>query len=379
MGKTILEILGVMDREDTITNMLQYGIENNPTFATKFMALLTNKNGEASFSDVSALTRMKVKKGVPDLIVSGIGPEGPVIVVVENKIKAGEGKDQTSNYFEAKEEIRTKLKKSRQDIQFDQPQVIFVFLTLNPYDKPAEGNFVRIDYDRLLKELGDEPLGDNEVLNLLWKEFVEAVRNYYLAGKLSENDSILEKWTKSGDGPLGESFLYFTKSFREMELGQELVIGPVFKSKAWGVPSYQTIIYKPHWRYPEEDIAKDDLTRGLGYSIHFEPTLKEKGKGKAELHLFLHFEHREYRSAKEEKKIAIKHNNWINEYEAMRETFKQIFTAGEIPGLKIRGGRNQIGVSVMDLDKNMSLSEFATKLMVRLSPLAEKVDSWLKD
>jgi len=382
MSKSVLEILGVMDREDTITNMLAHGINNNPEFARRFLSFMADKDQKTNFADPVAQTRIKVEGGVPDLVVSAIRATEPVILVIENKIKAEEGRQQTVQYASsgAKKEIRQKVnekrnKEGKSNNNFDSAHFSFVFLTLNPNEKSISKKFDDKDYSGLLKSFKNVRLSENEILNSLWKEFVGAANAYYEAGKVTDSDLIFEKWKYSENDPLGSNFLHFENTFRKLEFKKGLKREKIFKSKAWTTPVFQAVISKDSWKYPKNPDKKDP-PKELGYNIHIEPTLSFLESGHEKINLALHYEQRRYRTGKEEKKVPLAR---LEKYKKKRDEFKRALIIEKVEEFKVKGGRNQIGVMVMKIDKNMSVSNFRQKFTEKINKISNAVDYCLKN
>ena len=92
----ILEVLGVADREDAITNLLCFCFRRSRVFRRAFLERVCGV--DAPIDGWVARTRIAVRgHGTPDLALGRPGEPG-TLVIIENKLKAGEGQDQTRRY-----------------------------------------------------------------------------------------------------------------------------------------------------------------------------------------------------------------------------------------------------------------------------------------
>lgn len=170
-------LLGSFYREDVITDFLANLINEEIAFADWFMKticdtyLLDNEK-------VKARTRVGLGKGIgtPDLIIekkNGL-EETNMIIVIENKLGALEGVEQTNRY--ASEQGKNALIKElnlKNDVPFK-----FLFLTLDPYTPASNKEFQKQDY-RAFLDVDWSNYVNHPVAELLLRDYSKLLNDFY--------------------------------------------------------------------------------------------------------------------------------------------------------------------------------------------------------
>ena len=101
-----MDLLGVTFNEEIIGNMIVGLINNSNNFKNAFGKHILEVPNIANF-EVEAYTKNATSRGIPDIIVIAENADEIIISVIEEKLKANEGHNQTFIYTEevAKEEL----------------------------------------------------------------------------------------------------------------------------------------------------------------------------------------------------------------------------------------------------------------------------------
>lgn len=141
-------LLGSFYREDVVTDFLASLINTEKRFSDWFMKNVCDTYLSKD-EEVEACTRVGLGKGIgtPDLIIEKkIGSVTNMIIVIENKLRALEGVEQTNRY--ASEEGKKALIKEL-EVNYSVP-FKFLFLTLDPYTSASNNEFQKKDYTAFL-------------------------------------------------------------------------------------------------------------------------------------------------------------------------------------------------------------------------------------
>ena len=90
----LLNILGIRDKEDVITNLLAYCINADADFGRCFIESVC-KSPASKYLNITAKTRISTSAGIPDLVIIAKDSDAYDLFVVENKIKA-EGRQRSN-------------------------------------------------------------------------------------------------------------------------------------------------------------------------------------------------------------------------------------------------------------------------------------------
>lgn len=272
-------VLGIERREDSVTNLLAYCINNSQEFARRFADEALQM---PALNSATAMTRRRIPgAGIPDLILVGTS----CAAVVENKLKSGEGFRQRLRYSSptAQSGLRSLFQ-----LQSD-AKLAYFYLTLFPPEDHAaeiEHAFKRIDYDGLLGVLADTYTELDATVQRLLGDLVENLRCFYERGRVEPHDRVAQVLERDGD-PLGGSFLAFRKIMAGVTPPNGVRYRGSWKANRSGNPTFACQFYRDAWQPNEGAADLKDLEPRRHFSVHVEPTyvvLKKRMKVK------LHFE-----------------------------------------------------------------------------------------
>jgi hypothetical protein len=339
MSDNILTILGIQSREDAITNLLAHCFNSIQEFQPVFLRSVCGCEPVAA-EQWHAFTRLTLSdSGIPDLVLNGRRSDRNRIIVIENKLKADEGDDQTVRYSS---EGATRFLLQR----FAAAETpAYVFLTLFPDQQPRAGAFWRMaTYRDLLHGARSTSLPPSCTGTRLLSDWLELVADFYSFETTDPDDLLLERL--QADNGLEGNFLYFTSFVRGLHLPPGLDLEDWFRSSQTGRRYFGAVISKPDW-HPEEMVPTPsggwhiDATKH--YNIHIEPQFNVLA---GVLSLYIHYEINPYRP-----------NHWFvenvsaNERQAYldaRQRFVSSLEKRRPANLAIGGGCNQIAKATYD-------------------------------
>lgn len=93
----IFRVLGIQSREDCVSNALAYAFNTSLAYRRSFLRYICEKDPDQyNLRSCHAFTRISTgAPGIPDLVLALENSVCSEIVVIENKLKAEEGDDQT--------------------------------------------------------------------------------------------------------------------------------------------------------------------------------------------------------------------------------------------------------------------------------------------
>lgn len=340
MKDNIFSILGVQSKEDSISNAIAFSFNNSLIFRRFFLESLCQKDIN-KYSKSFAYTRVSLgSSGVPDIVITLESNNECEIVVIENKLKAGEGENQTIRYSspQAKKEIVSRFfPKHDHPIHFT-----FIFLTLFPDQKPASSDF-QVRLHSLFSEIFTKAKDwENATVKQLIEAWANLTENFYGRGQVSDHDDFCER-LKDTD-LLDGGYLYFRSAFGKMQLPGDLQIDYFFRSSELGRKYYGVVINKPSW-YPKEILKINDGWQmdPNAFHLHFEPQYNLLNEN---ISLFLHYEVNPYETEKWVRK-NIRQNEY-KQYLEKRSSFIEHMRREALPYWVIGGGSNQVAKAVYD-------------------------------
>lgn len=284
-SQNLLEVLGVAEREDSITNLLRYCFLNSTPFRTTFLGRVCGIAGPTD--GWQAETRMQVKGfGTPDLVLSR--RESDVLVIIENKLKAGEGEDQTERYAhsECVAEIRRRTGLS------ENAKEHLCFLTL--FGEGAKSHrFRSVSYRALLGE--PMPLGAGDPLaDQLITALYALLTPFYRRAELNPDGRLLDQLADSDGAALDGGYLGFLSLLDQ--LGSQLPTGVrvayPFRNSEQGRRYYGAVIARPSWE--SSAITKNGSAWALeadNHNVHLETQFNALSRS---FQLFVHYETNPY-------------------------------------------------------------------------------------
>lgn len=243
--------------EDSYTNLLQYLFENSEEFYNNLSYLIFDKKVEKlSFTTRKTYNSESGQKNIPDIIIHNENH----LAIIEVKVFANEGFDQTKRYLGCKKEIKDSLKIKSDCIEK------FYFLTLTG-SKAECDEFSSLTWVEVGKCL-PEYIIDNELLALLVSQFKRRVDS--LNQKECDRK---EKWcdvvkTKYWGGAVGFfSALKMTPSFKQ--LPNELCDYWASYKKAKNTFTYSAL-FLPDYSWKGIPVDNKKCTKTNCFELHFE-------------------------------------------------------------------------------------------------------------
>ncbi|MDX8047192.1 PD-(D/E)XK nuclease family protein [Gracilibacillus sp. S3-1-1] len=169
----VFDALNIMYREDTISDFLVNCFRDSSLFLREFLnraEITTTENTHFSINE-----RVGLGKGIgtPDIIICATTNNQVSFIVIENKMGAVEGKEQTNRYesLEAKTRIASRFNAEEENSEF-----YFIFLALDSTVRPKNSQFAFLNYSIFLH--GDWQL-HNKTLQYLMNDFQQKLHHFY--------------------------------------------------------------------------------------------------------------------------------------------------------------------------------------------------------
>lgn len=363
----VLEALGVCNREDAISNLLRYCIEASSLFRDAFLRHICGTPSQ--ITNFRAVTRLSTNSsGIPDLVIATEDSRQKYLVILENKLKADEGVDQTVRYSSADciKDLKERLGWSGLSTT-----EAFVFLTLFPDQKPEASMFQSATYDQVLQLARDLPPLEDSLAQLLLQALTSLLARFYSKATSLPTDFLLTKLQETD--PLEGGYLYFKAFLHGIPLRRQLGVERTYRSSAQGRRYFGAIISKPSW-HPEEmqeHSGKYNLDGSKHFNIHFEPQFDCLS---GEMKLYLHYEVNPYNSLSwVRKNISPEH---LEEYQRVREEFIEELRRRKVKGVTLGGRSNQVARANL-LFADMTVSEASTKTATIIDGVATHIDEIL--
>lgn len=328
-NRNLLEILGIADREDTITNLLCYCFRESADFRCCFLERVCGI--VESEGDWQVRTRKAVRDiGTPDLVLWRTGPSAD-LVILENKLEAGEGADQTERYADPKcaDTLTKELGLG------SQARTHLCFLSLFP-EKARNNDFRSATYDDLIK--GGFPFGDqDELAAQLMTALYEVLTRFYSHSDLQDDDDFLTQLGATQAGTLDGGYLGFTTFLKRLSLPGNLEVEYTFRGSKQGRRFYGALITKDSWKSaPIEHSEGSWALPANNHHIHLEPQYNALS---SDFQLYIHYETNPYAPRKI---IASRVSpTELAAYDQRRQFFKSLFAAAAGQEFKLHGGTKQ--------------------------------------
>jgi hypothetical protein len=366
MGDNVLEVLRIADKEDVISNLLAYCIEHSASFRNVFLERICGFKA-AAYSDCRVHARLQVPNaGVPDLVVVCKG-QTTDWAIIENKLKADEGKDQTKRYADPK----TKAALSKQlelDASAGQPRL--VFLTLFPDQVPKSEHFSRAYYSSLLQS---RPLPDkgDALAHQLSSAWLELLEEFYASEQLDPGEVFAEKL--SNMHALDAGYLAFRSLIYSLSLPPGLAPDHLFRRSEKGRKYYGAALTKPEWKSePFDDNGERWPLPKDNRCIHIESqylVLKQT------LKVYIHYETNPYHPVRELKEHVAP--DQYETYRGRRDAFIRHFADIDTTRFRVGGGANQLASAVVSL-ADTTVAEAQQEMQKLIEVAAEAVNQTLR-
>ena len=213
----IIKLLGIEYKEDIISNLLVAFIKKSESFKKEFIENLIGIDFN-EITDLDISIRTKTSVGIPDIVLYINTRNKSKLVVIENKLKAKEGVNQTLRYSD-KQCIKELLEKSKLILYKDNVEFIGLFLTLVPERNYTGEVFKNITYKDILNKI--ECKIEDRTLDKLYRDFREVLNEFYNNLDVDCNESILEIFKKETDAE--RAIIKFTKIIKSINLNNGLI------------------------------------------------------------------------------------------------------------------------------------------------------------
>lgn len=169
----IFDALKIFYREDTISDFLINCFKDSDGFLIQFLKEAKIHVEEDSRFYIDTRVGLGENIGTPDIVIRAHTTSHMNLIIVENKMGAAEGHEQTNRYesFEARTRIAKKYNVGLEDIEFH-----FIFLALDTTAKPKNSQFTFLNYHLFLQ--GEWPLQDG-TLQFIFNDFQKKLNRFY--------------------------------------------------------------------------------------------------------------------------------------------------------------------------------------------------------
>ncbi|WP_349409942.1 hypothetical protein [Pseudalkalibacillus sp. SCS-8] len=169
----ILDAFNVFYREDTISDFLINCFQDTNDFLVRFLSEADILVDEQTVFQVDTRVGLGENIGTPDIVIRALSNNELKFIIVENKMGAAEGHEQTIRYesIEAKFQIAQKYNVSIENIEFH-----YIFLALDTTARPQNSQFIFLNYDIFLR--GEWPL-QQKTLKYIFEDFKNKLQHFY--------------------------------------------------------------------------------------------------------------------------------------------------------------------------------------------------------
>ena len=362
-----IKLLNSFYREDVITDLLCTLINTEENFAKWFVHTICGlSDTEGEFV---SKTRIGLGRGIgtPDLVIERkVDSITNMIIVIENKLGALEGEEQTTRY--ASEEGIHKLCSSLK-IERNIP-IKFLFLTLDPYtpaqnpsfDKRDYLDFVDVNWDGLIRdEAARKVMSDYAaLLNEFYKPILSAKLTDDITAKISSLDALQKKliWIN-----MLQSVQNDLPNQLKMTFGE---------AGGFGRNAAVFLFNKEEWIQNPFDGEK---LMANSCNIHFELSINLLSNRNV-LDFALHYEPNPYKPKKEY--ISV---NGYDQYELLREKrckyFHQLIKdLNQNKLFTLRNGSNSI--LKININKHQKFKDVVNELIKIMEKISPMVDDMMK-
>ncbi len=331
----ILKVLGVHRKEDVISNLLAHYYNNSEALRGQFLKTIQVPRTAALLKG-RAHTRVGTgDPGVPDLVLVGRLPKQQTLVIIENKLGAGEGGTQTQRY--ASPACLARLEK-KFDLNPSLVEAHYRYLTLFPGENPRDKTFQPVGYDSFLHADWDRGPDKSSWAAELMSAWLQLVREFYDASKLALGRDFLVAMSSETD--LEGNFLLFRRFMETVQLPPGRSRRRIARESRPGRRYYLAMFGRKSWA-PVRMIEKGEkwhLDRTDCFDIHIQPQYDVFERKFA---VYLHYETNPYHPLR-----WLEVNLDSSDYTAYcrrRNSFVEQFRSHAPSEVTIGGRNNQIG------------------------------------
>lgn len=370
----IIKLLGIEYKEDIISNLIVGLINESKVFRNSFLRNIVKIECIQNIN-VKAHTRVATSLGIPDIVVSVEGKNTSTLVVIENKLKAEEGVNQTLRYSD--EKCITELLANNRIFNNNNRHIEtkFIFLTLIPEQIPTGNSFENITYKDILEKINIEI--EYSTLNRIYKDFLIIMNEFYSGLEVNENDKLLECLNLNVDSE--KIFIKFKNIIKGIKDIEGINVSDVGKIVGSGRVNFYTKIYKDSWLGEDTANLVDanyKVTKN-SYDIHIEPSFDVFNN---KITLPLHYETRPYipKNKLREKTNTEDYEEYINKRNLIKVLVHKKIAEMNDERIKPYNGSNQIAYVKIDVDENTTVEDFKTLVKKYILILSEIIDSCLE-
>lgn len=369
-GSNLLEVLGVAGREDAITNVLVHCYNNSANFRLSFIRSL-GLHLMGGRPPRHAYSRVQIQgTGVPDMII--VDPEYAhrTIVVIENKLGAGEGPDQTKRY--SSPQCLQRLF-DHFGLDAERTEAHYVFLTLFPDEVPKSSEFAVVPYEAFLRQKWVLPRGDGTWVRDLMCAWLDVLKRFYGSARLLPDERFLDRLRRGG--PLDGSFLAFRSFMRSVRRPRDLFYLASLRSNKAGRWYYLAQLGKKHWSpsLVDQSMPEWRLDPRTCFNLHIEPQFSVLN---GDFSLYLHYETNPYLTRKETR-LRI-HKKDYEAYVERRDRFISALRDTCPEGFKVCGGTNQVAEATVSFE-GLSVTDASGRLSDLFRTASKWVDKTLRE
>ena len=370
----IIDLLGITYKEDIISNLIVGLINESQNFRVSFLENIVGITNSELY-EAKAFTRIATSQGIPDIIVKIYNENETILAIIENKLKAEEGYNQTARY--SKEEcIKDICKDSKINLNYNSVNKKFVYLTLVPEQIPSGEKFVNKTYKDLVDKVNVNI--ENDLLNNIYKDFITLMNNFYNNINVNMEDKLLELLCKDDENE--KIYIRFKNIIKLFNLNNGLEVKHVGKAGGAGRVNFIAQIVKRNWRGSKNADYIDGFynVNADTYDIHLEFSFDILNKV---IKLPLHYETSPY--IPKNKLIKDSKEDDYKKYIDRRNLFKQVLHKKinilNNPNIKTYNGSNQIAYVDIKIDENITVKEFLDIIDEYANVLSILIDESLKE
>lgn len=169
----IFDALNIFHKEDTISDFLVSCFKNSFQFLIQFLKTADIHVHEDMIFRIDTRIGLGKSIGTPDIVIRAELDSTMKFIIIENKMGAAEGYEQTNRYEST--EARTRIA-SRYGVKVENIDFYFIFLALDTIAKPKNSQFTFLNYHIFLNIIWT--LNDTK-LQILFAEFKEKLADFY--------------------------------------------------------------------------------------------------------------------------------------------------------------------------------------------------------
>jgi hypothetical protein len=291
-NENIIKALDAEAKEDVITNLLLYCFRESPAFREAFGPTVLGIMPH-TYAEITPIPRIRTSRGVPDAaFLCRAGDSPPDLVILENKLNAEEGIEQTVRFSD--DNCAAEIGKRYGIDAF--AQIRRVFLALCEYQKPISPQFAVVTYREFLPALRQSLSSSRDTLaSALAQDLASVLEEFYERALPRRHqiliDRLLDPEISRG---LDAAPAYFINAFDRLTLPPGMERGDFGVFQMPGTKTAFVQYTTSHWR-PATFYKRDgsDFNARRHFDIHFE--VQFNGKTVA---LVLHHHTRPYVSSR---------------------------------------------------------------------------------